>query len=73
MTGSELYRTWFSLDRLTPNPVGEDLRRLKVLDEDPERTSAENTELKTLREKIEKSLGPEALSDFVSSSHVSEK
>jgi hypothetical protein len=73
MTGSELYRTWFSLDRLTPNPVGEDLRRLKVLDEDPERTPAQNAELKGLREKLEKRLGSETLTDFVTSSRVNEK
>lgn len=27
MTGSEIYHTWFGVDRLTPNPHGESLRR----------------------------------------------
>ena len=31
MTGSEIYRTWFGMDRLTPNPSGEDLREYLVL------------------------------------------
>lgn len=35
MTASEIYRTWFGIDRLTPNPLGEQLRRYRVLADDP--------------------------------------
>ena len=35
MTAGEIYRTWFGLDRLTPNPVGALLRRYRVLADDP--------------------------------------
>ncbi len=35
MTASEIYRTWFGMDRLTPNPLGEELRRYRVLADDP--------------------------------------
>lgn len=35
MTATEIYRTWFGLERLTPNPVGELLRRYRVLTDDP--------------------------------------
>jgi AAA domain, putative AbiEii toxin, Type IV TA system len=35
MTASEIYRTWFGLDRLTPNPMGDALRRYRVLADDP--------------------------------------
>lgn len=45
MTGNELYRTWFGLDRSTPNPFGSDLRRYTVLANDPERSKEEQAEL----------------------------
>jgi hypothetical protein len=65
MTGSDLYRTWFGLDRLTPNPVGEKLRRLKVLVADPIRTPAQDKELAGLRAELKKVLGPIAFADFL--------
>jgi hypothetical protein len=49
MTASEIYRTWFGLDRLTPNPIGEQLRRYRVLADDPipgEADKAERTKLR---------------------------
>lgn len=52
MTASEIYRTWFGIDRLTPNPVGEDLRRYRVLAEDPARTSRETAELRGLKKRL---------------------
>lgn len=48
MTGSEIYRSYFGLDRLTANPKGPALRRRAVLAGDPFRTDAEEAELKQL-------------------------
>jgi len=48
MTGSEIYRIWFDLDRLTPNPHGEQLRRYLILAGDPFRTDEEEKERKAL-------------------------
>lgn len=51
MTGTDVYRTWFGLDRLTLNPHGERLRRYLQLATDPFRTDAEQAELqKRMRE-----------------------
>jgi hypothetical protein len=52
MTGSEIYNTWFGVDRLTPNPHGEMLRRYLVLAEDPFRSDREETELVRLRNEL---------------------
>lgn len=52
MTGSEIYNTWFGVDRLTPNPHGETLRRYLVLAEDPFRTDREHSELLRLRKEL---------------------
>lgn len=52
MTASEIYRTWFGLDRLTPTPMGEDLRRYRVLAEEPARTREETTELRRLKKRL---------------------
>jgi hypothetical protein len=52
MTGSEIYNTWFGVDRLTPNPHGEILRRYLVLAEDPFRTDHEHSELLRLRDEL---------------------
>jgi len=41
MTGSEIYRSFFGLDRLTPNPHGETMRKYLVLANDPDRSSAD--------------------------------
>jgi hypothetical protein len=52
MTASEIYRTWFGLDRLTPNPIGEVLRRYQVLADDPTPSPADITERERLREEL---------------------
>jgi hypothetical protein len=52
MTGSEIYNTWFGVDRLTPNPHGESLRRYLVLAEDPFRSDREEQDLTRLRDEL---------------------
>ncbi len=52
MTASEIYRTWFGLDRLTPNPVGEWLRRYRVLADDPIPSPADLAERANLRAQL---------------------
>ncbi|HSD88388.1 MAG TPA: hypothetical protein VLB44_12760, partial [Kofleriaceae bacterium] len=49
MTATEIYRTWFGLERLTPNPVGELLRRYRVLLDDPVPSAADVAERTALR------------------------
>jgi len=56
MTGGELYRTWFGLEGITPNPLGEKLRRLQILSTHPAPTAAQRRELKQLRSEIRKEL-----------------
>jgi hypothetical protein len=59
MTGSELYRSFFGIDRLTLNPHGEVMRKYLVLANDPERSSADDKVLKALQTHLEKSnVGP---------------
>ena len=52
MTASEIYRTWFGLDRLTPNPVGALLRRYRVVADDPIPSEADERERKELRAQL---------------------
>ena len=52
MTASELYRTWFGLDRLTPNPHGDELREYLALAADPLRSSEDDTRLRKLESKL---------------------
>lgn len=54
MTASEIYRTWFGLDRLTPNPIGDVLRRYRVLADDPIPSEADKNERAELRERLVK-------------------
>jgi hypothetical protein len=61
MTGTELYETWFGLDRLTPNPHGEALRRYLVLAGDPERSAAREAEFKKLRDELKEAKMMEGL------------
>jgi hypothetical protein len=56
MTGGELYRTWFGLEGMTPNPLGEKLRRLQILSTHPEPTAAQRKELGQLRGEVRKEL-----------------
>jgi hypothetical protein len=52
MTGSEIYRAWFNVDRLTPNPYGESLRRYVLLADDPFRKPDDDKELAALGKKL---------------------
>ena len=52
MTGGELYRTWFGLEGMTPNPLGEKLRRSQVLSAHPAPTAAQARELRELRSEV---------------------
>ena len=52
MTASEIYRTWFGMDRLTPNPVGDLLRRYRVLADDPIPSTADQAERDRLRAQL---------------------
>jgi len=54
MTASEIYRTWFGLERLTPNPIGELLRRYQVLAGDPSPSPTDARERDRLREELRK-------------------
>lgn len=52
MTGSEIYETFFGLDRLYPDQLGEDMRRYGYIAGDPARTDDEERELHELRERL---------------------
>lgn len=52
LTGSEIYRTFFGIDRLYPAPLGEDLRRYSFLIANPLRTDAEEQELLELQRRL---------------------
>lgn len=52
MTGGELYRTWFGLEGITPNPLGEKLRRLQILSTHPAPTAAQKKELSELHGEV---------------------
>ena len=52
MTGGDIYRTWFGLERLTLYPHGELLRQYMMLATDPQRTDEEERELTELRAKL---------------------
>lgn len=54
MTGTDVYRTWFGLDRLTLNPHGERLRSYLQLATDPFRTDEEDAELLAVKRELEK-------------------
>jgi AAA domain, putative AbiEii toxin, Type IV TA system len=54
LTGSELYGSFFDMNELYPNDLGERARRYGALATDPTRTEAEDTELRILREILEK-------------------
>ncbi|WP_434299633.1 AAA family ATPase [Corallococcus exiguus] len=76
MTGGELYRTWFGLEGMTPNPLGEKLRKLQVLSTHPAPTPIQRKELREVRNAVQKDLkerlgvseGKKAFEDFQKSS-----
>jgi hypothetical protein len=52
MTGTELYRHWFGVDRLLLNPVGRALREWNRIANDPYRTDEEHATLDRLRKEL---------------------
>jgi predicted ATPase len=52
MTGSEIYETFFGIDRLYPNELGEALQRYGLLAGNPTRSDEEDAELTELRAKL---------------------
>jgi hypothetical protein len=72
MTGGEIYRTWFGLESMTPNPLGESLRRYQLLLSHPSANQFQKEERQSLREDLLKSFeqrlgkeeGTRALKEF---------
>lgn len=56
MTGTEMYREFFGLDRLTLNAHGEDLRDYTALATNPYRTDYQDQEMKMLKTSLENSM-----------------
>jgi len=52
LTGSEIYRTFFGIDRLHPSDLGKDLQRYSFLIADPLRSDEEDKEMHELRERL---------------------
>lgn len=52
LTGSEIYRIFFGIDRLHPDDLGADLQRYSFLIADPLRSDAEEEEMNGLRERL---------------------
>lgn len=52
MTASELHRTWFGLDRLTPNPHGDELREYLAIAADPLRSATDEARLRKLESRL---------------------
>ena len=52
MTGSEIYSSFFNIQKLYPNDLGDDLRRYTYLSSDPTRTDDEDAEMLRLQEKL---------------------
>jgi len=54
MTGTDVYRTWFGLDRLTLNPQGDQLRLYLQLATDPFRSDEEEQTLQALISELQR-------------------
>jgi hypothetical protein len=52
MTGSEIYTSFFNIQKLYPNELGDDLRRYTYLSSDPTRTAEEDAEMLGLQQKL---------------------
>lgn len=52
MTGTDLYREYYHLDRITPYPHGEQLREYTRLATDPFRTDREDRRLRDLEARL---------------------
>jgi len=49
MSGGEIFQTWFGIDRLTPNALGERMREYRVLFQHPDPTPTQRARRKELR------------------------
>ncbi|HLL53392.1 MAG TPA: AAA family ATPase [Myxococcaceae bacterium] len=52
MTGSEIYSSFFNIQKLYPSDLGDELRRYTYLSSDPTRTDEEDAEMLRLRKKL---------------------
>ncbi|PTL79841.1 AAA family ATPase [Vitiosangium sp. GDMCC 1.1324] len=52
LTGSEIYRTFFGIDRLHPSDLGKDLQRYSFLIADPLRSDAEDKEMHDIQKRL---------------------
>ncbi|MBM7112451.1 AAA family ATPase [Archangium primigenium] len=52
LTGSEIYRTFFGIDRLHPSDLGKDLQRYSFLIADPLRSDAEEQEMRDIQKRL---------------------
>lgn len=52
MTGSEIYSSFFNIQKLYPSDLGDELRRYTYLSSDPTRTDEEDTEMLRLQKKL---------------------
>jgi hypothetical protein len=52
MTGSEIYSSFFNIQKLYPSELGDDLRRYTYLSSDPTRTDEEDAEMLRLQKKL---------------------
>jgi hypothetical protein len=52
MTGSEIYSSFFNIQKLYPNDLGDDLRRYTYLSSDPTRTDEEDAEMLRLQKSL---------------------
>jgi len=52
MTGSEIYSSFFNIQKLYPNDLGKELRRYTFLSSDPTRTDEEDAEMLLLQKKL---------------------
>jgi predicted ATP-binding protein involved in virulence len=52
LTGSEIYRTFFGIDRLHPSKLGEELQRYSFLIADPLRSDEEDKEMHDIQKRL---------------------
>ena len=52
LTGSEIYRTFFGIDRLHPSDLGKDLQRYSFLIADPLRSDADEQEMHDIQKRL---------------------
>ncbi len=52
MTGSEIYSSFFNIQKLYPSDLGDELRRYTYLSSDPTRTDEEDAEMLHLQKKL---------------------